>query len=218
MAETTTTTTETNTTGTTENIATTETKATEPNKALQQEPGNSALTTEALEKIIQSRVDKANADLGKKISALQKENEKLKKDSLSAEELKQLEMGEKEKELAERERTLLDRENRLFAIKAIKEIGLDDGSGMSLSLVDFVMAEDEKAITERVKSFNDLVQKFVSAKVDEKFKAIGRTPNGAAQNTEHKKETSVAESLGKRKAEQNKQTNDVLNFYLGGNK
>lgn len=183
-----------------------------------QETKPEPLTTEAIEKIIQSRVDKATADLGKTIASLKKDNEKLKKDSLSAEELKQFEMSEKEKELAEREQTLKDRENRLFAIKAIKEIGLDDGSEKSLSLVDFVMADDEAKITEKVKAFNDLVQAFVTSKVDEKFRAIGRTPNGAQASTETKKESSVAEELGKRRAEQNKKSNDILNIYLGGKK
>lgn len=180
---------------------------------------NSVLNTEAIEKLIQSRVDKSNAELGKKIAALQKENDKLKKENMSAEEVKQFEISEREKTLAAKEKDLQDRENRLFAIKAIKEIGLDDGSERSLSLVDFVMADEQDKITERVKAFNDLVQGFVSAKVDEKFKAIGRTPNGAAaQNTDTKKDGSIAETLGKRRAEQAKKSNDVLNLYLGGKK
>lgn len=216
MAEETTTTTTTETTNA--GATATDTKATETETAKQQ-PENSALSTEAIEKLIQSRVDKANANLGKEIAALRKENEKLKKDSMTAEEVKQYEISEREKTLAAKEKDLLDRENRLFAIKAIKEIGLDDGSERSLALVDFVMADEQDKITERVKAFNALVQGFVSAKVDEKFKAIGRTPNGAAaQNTDTKKETSIAESLGKRRAEQAKKSNDVLNMYLGGKK
>lgn len=177
------------------------------------------MSTEALEKLIQSSVDRQTAELGKKIAALQKENDKLKKDGKSAEEVKQLEISEREKTIAAKEKELQDRENRLFALKAIKEIGLDDGSPKSLSLVDFVMAEDESAITERVKAFNDLVQSFVSAQVDAKFKAIGRTPNGAAaQNSGEEKKPSVAESLGKRRAEQAKKSNDILSMYLGGKK
>lgn len=203
------------TTAETTNVDATATNTTETTKQSE----NPALNTEAIEKLIQSRVDKSNAELGKKIAALQKENEKLKKDSMTAEEVKQFEISEREKTLAAKEKDLLDRENRLFAIKAIKEIGLDDGSERSLSLVDFVMADEQDKITERVKAFNELVQGFVSAKVDEKFKAIGRTPNGAAaQNTETKKETSIAETLGKRRAEQAKKSNDVLNMYLGGKK
>lgn len=196
----------------TENATETETQADNQKKAA--EP----LTTEAIERIVQSRVDKATAELGKNIATLKRENEKLKKEQLSAEELKQYEMNEKEKALAEREQILKDRENRLYAIKAIKEIGLDDGSEKSLSLVDFVMADDETAITERVKAFNELVQAFVTSQVDEKFKSIGRTPNSAPTNVSEKKESNVAETLGKRRAEQNKKSNEILNLYLGGRK
>lgn len=177
---------------------------------------NKPLTTEAIEKIIQSRVDKSNAELGKTIAQLRKENDKLRKESLSSEELKKFEINEKEKELAEREKTLLDRENRLFAIKAIKEIGLDDGSENSLKLVDFVIADDEAKITDNVKAFNELVQSFVSARVDSKFKELGRTPNGAKPIVAETKQISVAEKLGKAKAEQDKKSNDILNMYLGG--
>lgn len=196
----------------TENATETETQADNQKNAA--EP----LTTEAIERIVQSRVDKATAELGKNIATLKRENEKLKKEQLSAEELKQYEMNEKEKALAEREQILKDRENRLYAIKAIKEIGLDDGSEKSLSLVDFVMADDETAITERVKAFNELVQAFVTSQVDEKFKSIGRTPNSAPTNVSEKKESNVAETLGKRRAEQNKKSNEILNLYLGGRK
>lgn len=179
---------------------------------------NKPLTTEAIEKIIQSRVDKSNAELGKTIAQLKRENEKLRKESLSSEELKKFEINEKEKELAEREKTLLDRENRLFAIKAIKEIGLDDGSQNSLKLVDFVIADEEAKITENVKAFNELVQSFVSSRVDSKFKELGRTPNGAKPTGTETKKSSVAEKLGKAKAEQDKRSNDILNMYLGGRK
>ena len=179
------------------------------------EPKQEPLTTEAIEKIIQSRVDKSNAELGKKIAALQKENESLKKEKMTAEELKKFEDEEREKMLQEKERDIKQRENRWFAMNAIKEIGLDDGSKLSLDLVDFVMDDTEEKITAKVKAFNELVQNFVSAKVDAKFKAIGRTPNGATQSSEQK-ETSIAEQLGKRKAEQSKKSNDVLELYLKG--
>lgn len=179
---------------------------------------NKPLTAEEIKKLIQSSTDRATADLGKQIAALKKENETLKKQNMTAEEAKKFEVEEREKTLAAKEKDLLDRENRLFAIKAIKEIGLDDGSERALSLVDFVMAEKQEDITERVKAFNALVQGFVTAQVDAKFKSIGRTPNGSTQSTESKKETTVAETLGKRRAEQAKQSNDVLNMYLGGKK
>lgn len=180
--------------------------------------GNSALTTEAIEKLIQSKVDKQSAELGKTIAQLKKENEKLKKDSLSAEELKNYEISEKEKALAEREKDLADREHRLFAIKAIKEIGLDDGSETSLNLVDFVVADSEEEITNRVKTIHKVVHDLVDARVNSKFKELGRTPNGAKSAETGKTQPSIAEKLGKQKAEQEKKSNEILEKYLGGRK
>lgn len=178
---------------------------------------NSALTTEAIEKLVQSRVDKITAELGKKNSTLQKELDKIKREKLSEDEIKKLEIADKEKALTEKEQALLERENRLYAIKAIKEIGLDDGSQNSLDLVDFVMGQDEETIEKRVKAFKSLVDRFVTAKVDQTFKANGRVPNGAKSGggTEQQ-ETNIAAVLGKKAAEQQKQANDILKHYYGG--
>ena len=148
---------------------------------------------EKLEKLIQAKVDRLTARLGKEKAELQKEVDKLKREKLSDEEIKQLEISEKEKALAERERALLDKENRLYAIKAIKAAQLDDGSDKSLELVDFVMSDDTETIDKRVKAFGDLVRKFVTAEVDKKFKSNGRTPNtgssGGGNNNPFSKES-----------------------------
>lgn len=148
---------------------------------------------EKLEKLIQAKVDRLTARLGKEKADLQKEVDKLKREKLSDEEIKQLEISEKEKALAERERALLDKENRLYAIKAIKAAQLDDGSDKSLELVDFVMSDDTETIDKRVKAFGDLVRKFVTAEVDKKFKSNGRTPNtgssGGGNNNPFSKES-----------------------------
>lgn len=181
---------------------------------------NAPLSTEALDKLIQSRVDKITADLGKKNATLQKALDNLKKEKLTDDEIKKLEIADKEKALTEKEQALLERENRLYAIKAIKEADLDDGSDLSLELIDFVMGEDENAIDERVKSFKSLVERFVTAKVDATFKANGRTPSGSGKsgNSTEDKKPNVAAELGKAKAEQQKKSNDILNYYIGGNK
>lgn len=174
--------------------------------------------SEDLDKLVQARADKLTAEMGKKNAALQKELEKLKKEKMTADELKAHEMSQKEAELAEKERMLLEKENRLLAIKAIQESGLDDGSGKALELIDFVMAENEDGIKNKVKVFSELVNKFVSAKVDKTFKQNGRNPNNSSGNSEDKTENTIAEKLGKARAEKTKQTNDVLKYYIGGNK
>lgn len=130
-----------------------------------------------IEKLVQQRVDKAIAKLGKDKSDLQKQLDQLKKEKMTDEERKQFELSEKEKLIADREKALLEKENRLYAIKAIKEAGLDDGSDKSLELVDFVMDTDTEAIDNKIKAFDALVKKFVKAEVDKTFKTNGRTPD-----------------------------------------
>ena len=99
----------------------------------------------------------------------------------------------KEEEIAQRERALAEKENRLYAIRAIKEAGLDDGGETSLDLIDFVMAEDTEAIDAKIKAFDKLVKAFVKAEVDKTFKEHGRTPEkgigGGAKTNPYAKET-----------------------------
>ncbi len=171
------------------------------------------------EKLVQAKANKLTAEISKKNAQLQKELDTLKREKMTAEELKQLEMSEKEKTLAEREKMLLDKENRLIAIRAIKEAGLDDGSDKSLELVDFVMAADEDSIKNKVKAFGNLVNKFVESKVGKIFKDNGRNPNANNSNgnaEDKRKSDSVAESLGKARAEKQKQSDGILKFYRGG--
>lgn len=173
--------------------------------------------TASFEKLVQAKADKLTAEISKKNAHLQKELDTLKREKMTAEELKQLEMSEKEKTLAEREKMLLDKENRLIAIRAIKEAGLDDGSDKSLELVDFVMAADEDSIKNKVKAFGNLVNKFVESKVGKIFKDNGRNPNNSNGGSEdEKKSNSVAENLGKARAEKQKQSDGILKFYRGG--
>lgn len=170
-----------------------------------------------LEKLVQARADKLTAESGKKIAALQKELDKMKREKMTADELKALEMSEKEQALAEREKALLDKENRLIAIKAIKEAGLDDGSENALELVDFVMAGTEDEIKGKVKAFGALVQKFVAAKVDKTFKQNGRNPNSGGNAENKDKETTAAEMLGKTRSEQQQKSRSILDKYTRRN-
>lgn len=148
----------------------------------EQEPENKpeAIDYDKLDKILQSRLDRAMAQERKKSADLQKQLERIQREKLTDEELRNVEIEEKEKAIAEREKAITDKENRLYAVKAIKEAGLDDGSDMSLALVDFVMGADETEINDRVKSFKKLftsaVDKAVNAEVTKRFKDAGRQP------------------------------------------
>lgn len=170
-----------------------------------------------MEALIQRAVDRATNKLGNDNKKLRAENEKLKKEKLTEEELRQLELKERDEALNEREKALLDRENRMIAIKAIKDIGLDDGSSASLDLVDFVMGEDEEAIKGKVKVFDELVKRFVKAEVDRVFKNNGRTPGvgNAAAGEDEGKQNSVAVQLGKNATQANKAARSTRDYYLG---
>lgn len=140
------------------------------------EPSPEPIDYDKLDKIIQSRVDKQMAAERKKNVELENKLKKLQQAKLTDDELKQIEIDEKEKAIAEREKAILDKENRLYAVKAIKEAGLDDGSDISLSLVDFVMGEDETEIDSKVKAFKELFDKAVTTEVNKRFKEHGYTP------------------------------------------
>ena len=134
-----------------------------------------------LEKMIQAAVDRATNKLGNDNKLLKEKLEKERKKNLTAEEVKQLELQEKEQELARKEQEIRDEKNRMYAIKAIKKSGLDDGSEDILDFVDFVMAEEESDIDDRVKSLKTLIDTRVQREVDRTFKENGRIPGKGGQ-------------------------------------
>lgn len=171
-----------------------------------------------IEELIQKAVDRATNKLGNENKKLRGELEAAKKAGMDAEELKKFELSEKEKEIAEREKALNEKENRLTAIKAIKEAGLDDGSDASLEIVDLVMAEDEKGIKERVTALNNLVTRLVKSQVEARFKDAGRTPGvGTDTASNAGGEHDYATRSGKVAAAANQKARSILDSYgLGG--
>lgn len=129
-----------------------------------------------LEKKIQQAVDRATNKLGNDNKQLREQLETLRKEKLSAEELQKLEAEEKEKDLAAREKAIKDAENKLYAVKAIKKAGLDDGSETALDILALVGGEDEKTIDTNIKALKALVDKMVKAEVEKTFKGNGRKP------------------------------------------
>lgn len=175
-------------------------------------------TAADIEKMIQRAVDRATNKLGNDNKNLRSELEKERRKNLSDKEIKDLELQEKEKQIADRERALTEKENRLFAIKAIKEAGLDDGSDTSLVIVDFVVCEDEEATTERVKAFSALIDRIVKGRVDGVFKANGRTPGVGSETAANAggQNDSLAVRMARNTASANKAAQTVLDHYIGG--
>lgn len=133
-----------------------------------------------LEKKIQQAVDRATNKLGNDNKQLREELEKLRKEKLTAAELKELEDAEKEKDLAEREAAVKTAENKLYAIKAIKKAGLDDGSETALDILALVGGNDEATIDANIKALKALIDKLVKAEVEKTFKGNGRNPEKGA--------------------------------------
>ena len=133
-----------------------------------------------MEKKIQSAVDRAVHKYANENKGLKEELEKLRKEKLTAAELKALEDEEKEKNLADREAAVKAAENKLYAVKAIKKAGLDDGSETALDILALVNAGDTESIDTNIKALKALVDKLVKAEVEKTFKGNGRQPEKGA--------------------------------------
>lgn len=135
-----------------------------------------AIDAETIKRLVQAQVDRLMAAERKEKAELKRQLENEKKANLSAEELKNYEIEEREKTIAAREKELNDRLNREFAQKELREVGLDDGSQSAFALADFVVGEDEEEIKSKVKTLKEVIDKLVAAEVNKRFKENGRTP------------------------------------------
>lgn len=166
-----------------------------------------------IDKLVQAKVDKLMAEERKKSTSLSKELEKMKRDKMTAAELKKYDDEKRDKELAERERIIVEKENRYYAITALKKAGLDDGSEVALELAELVTGVDNEQTDTRIATLNKLITKMVDSKVNERFKSFGRTPGDSSTNSGNGKDKSLAEKLGKQKAEQDKKSREILDYY-----
>lgn len=146
-------------------------------------PTNAGLSQDDIQKLIQTAVDRATNKLGNDNKQLREDLDKLRKEKLTAEELKKLEDEEKAKELADREAAVKVAENKIYAIQAIKKAGLDDGSETALDILALVSSGDKESIDASVTTLKALVDKLVKAEVEKTFKENGRNPQKGAGGT-----------------------------------
>lgn len=169
----------------------TEAPAAEPEKP--EEGKKPEIPADDFDRRIQSAIDRATNKLGNEKKRLEEQLEKMKKEKMTDEERKTYELQEKERTIQEREALLKQKENKLYAIKALKKAGLDDGSDTSLELAEFIIGDDEAAIDSKVKCFSALINKMVAAEVDKIFKTNGGKPSkggpSAGVENPYKKET-----------------------------
>lgn len=188
-----------------------ETKAAEtPATETTEQAKQPALSSEEIQKMIQSTVDTRTAELGKTIADLKKENLELKKKNMTAEEIQKADKEEFEKQKAEVEL----QKRQIYAHRIVANAGYGDNAE---AVVDIILGDTDDKTKERLDNFKSLVDKLVAETVQKTFKANGRLPNGGnANGDDTKKETNIAAELGKKKAETQKQSNDILKHYYGG--
>lgn len=140
-----------------------------------------------IEELVNKAVNKAVEKIEYENNKLKKQLEKMKTEKLTDDERKQFEIEEKEIQITEREKVLKEKENRLYAVKALKKAGLDDGGEDSLELVDFILSEDVDSIDSKAATLKKLIDKKVKSEVDKRFKECGRSPSigNSVSNTDN---------------------------------
>ena len=122
-------------------------------------------TQEELDKLIQSQTDKRLAQALKTVERKNaekvKQAEKLAK--MSESEKFQFELEQREKAIAEKEHQLALAENKTEASKILAE------KGLSVALVDFVVAEDAETMMENIKLLDDEFKKCVKNEIERRL-------------------------------------------------
>lgn len=146
-----------------------------------------------IEDIISRAVDRATNKLGNENKKLKADLDKFKKTHLTEKQLQEDELAEREAQIEEREKQIKLYENKDYTLKAIKKAGLDSGDETALAIAEFLVADDETAIDERVTAFKSLVDAIVQKEVDATFKSKGRIPdkgnNTGSGNNPYSKDT-----------------------------
>lgn len=121
---------------------------------------------ELLQREVDRRITSALAKQQKKNEAKLKEAEKLA--SMSAQEKYEFELSQREAAIAEKERQLTLAENKNIASKILAE------KGLSLTLVDFVIADDAETMNSNINILDRAFKASVKAEVEKRIG--GKTP------------------------------------------
>ena len=182
------------------------------------------LSSDEIRKLIQSTVDKQTASFGKTIATLKKENDQLKKANMTAEELQKTALEEQRAEF-EKERAKFQQQkllNHAQNITAKAGYGEDMTFGFVAfysaqkdDVVSLILRDDEEKTAEMLDKLSKFLKKGIAADRAKTFKEYGREPKGAQPAT-GTKENNIAIELGKRRAENAKQSKSILEYYIGG--
>jgi len=131
----------------------------------QEEEGPKTYTQEEVDALLQSESDRRVTAALKKAEekAKVKEREAEKLGRMNAQEKYEYELEQRERAIAEKERELTLAENKNEAGKILSE------KGLSLALVDFVVAEDAETMNENIKVLEKAFKDSVKAEVEKRM-------------------------------------------------
>lgn len=135
---------------------------------------------EMIRKAVQSETDKVRTEYTNKLKIKEQELEAIKAKKMTDEERKADELAKAQSELERVNKELKDASNeRIITAKLTAET-------MSLDFAQFVKADDEAGITEKIKSLKMLFDAEVKKAVDAEFAKHGYTPNGSNRSNAEK--------------------------------
>lgn len=172
-------------------------------------------TTPSLDQLIQSAVDRATNKLGNENKKLKSQLDDLIKQKMTDEERIELERKQEREQFEAEKAQFLEEKHKLFAVNALAKADLSIEADKLPSLISLVMGSDENTISENVKNLSDVVKNLVAAKVEQTFKENGRSPSGSgnAGGKDENKGNTIAEQLGKQRAEQEKKSREILDKF-----
>ncbi len=179
-----------------------------------EEPKNETLE-ERIDRLADIKAEKKLKELSKKNTALQKALEKVRKDKLSDDEIRALEIAEKEESLVAKEKELNDRELHIYALKGLKAAGLDDGSDKAFGLAELVMGESNEAIDNNIKALKEAIDTLAASRVDEAIGSHSRTPAAGGTPPTGDGGASAIAKRAQEKAAAKKQADSILSRYIG---
>ena len=149
----------------------TTTPETKPPETPNEAPAEKTENQIDLDKVVQSAKDQVRTEYSKKFKALESELESLRKEKMTADEIKALERKQFEERLTQKERDLNDKE---ISIRVRDLLAQESLPG---SLAEYLKGDTVDNTEKRVKAFKKEFQKALEVAVEDRMKAVGRDPN-----------------------------------------
>lgn len=149
-------------------------------------------------------------------NALKEELDKLQKEKLTQEELTRIDLTKRETDVANREAAIRDKENRLHAIDALEQANLVGNGITTADLIPFVMDSTTKAIDDKVKSLQELLEKCMAAQTQRIYQSAGRQPHQVQDTPSGSSNAPI--TFGAGRAARQARAQEIRNSYTGGTK